>query len=267
MEGPWEVRQGGEQGELLADHKDDDKDSAHSDSCIQRVFHCLSHVPCASLIAWIILILGLGGVTGSLLFGAHKTRELLEDDRMLWFIEYTIIGVICGMFVIGTSLLVVGHCSSEPTSRHAFNSSRKNFCARALNIFMLVLSYLLTICWVLVTTVFALPAALLILLMYQENNKDVRCINLSHYGFWFREICKKEGELERFTNRGYDLLICYLVAYISALLIIISLIHFLMVISANVTHLRESRFATMNAYDVETAEEAQNSKHVVDTTM
>ena len=54
----------------------------------------------------------------------------------LWFIEYTIIGVICGMFVIGTSLLVVGHCSSEPTSRHAFNSSRKNACARALNIFV-----------------------------------------------------------------------------------------------------------------------------------
>ena len=27
MEGPWEVRQGGEQGELLADHKYDDKDS------------------------------------------------------------------------------------------------------------------------------------------------------------------------------------------------------------------------------------------------
>ena len=51
-----------------------------------------------------------------------------------------------------------------------------------LTLQMLVLSYLLTICWVLVTTVFALPAALLILLLYQENDKDVRCINLSHYG-------------------------------------------------------------------------------------
>lgn len=55
--------------------------SAHSDSCIQRVFHCLSHVPCASLIAWILLILGLGGVTGSLLFGSRKTRDLLEDEE------------------------------------------------------------------------------------------------------------------------------------------------------------------------------------------
>ena len=38
-----------------------------------------------------------------------------------------------------------------------------------------------------------------------------------------------------------------------------------MCISANITHLRETRFATLNAY--EEADEAQNSKHVVDTTM
>ena len=42
-------------------------------------------------------------------------------------------------------------------------------------------------------------------------------------------------------------------------------IHFLMCISANITHLRETRFATLNAY--EEADEAQNSKHIVDTTM
>ena len=50
--------------------------------------------------------------------------------------EYAIIGVICGMFVIGTSLLIVSHFSSEPSSRHAFNTSRKNTCARVLNIFV-----------------------------------------------------------------------------------------------------------------------------------
>lgn len=266
MEGPWEVRPGsGEQGELLAEHKEEEKESAHSDSCIQRVFHCLSHVPCASLIAWIILLLGLGGVTGSLIFGAQRTRDMLDDDRMLWFMEYTLIGVICGMFVIGTSLLIVGHCSSEPNSRHAFNTSGKNFCARVLNIFMLVLSYILTICWVLVSALLAIPAGLLILLIYLQNDRDIQCINLLNYGFHFREICKAEGELERFTNRGRDLLVCYVVAYISAILIAISLIHFLMVISANITHLKETRFATLNAY--EETEEVQNSKHVVDTTM
>ena len=42
-------------------------------------------------------------------------------------------------------------------------------------------------------------------------------------------------------------------------------IHFLMCISANITHLRDARFATLNAY--EEAEDAQNAKQLNDTTM
>ena len=37
MEGPWEVRQGGEQGELLAEHKDDDKDSGKNAYICYRI--------------------------------------------------------------------------------------------------------------------------------------------------------------------------------------------------------------------------------------
>ena len=50
--------------------------------------------------------------------------------------EFTLIGVISGMFVIGTCLLIMCHYSSDPNSRHAFNTSRKNTCARGLNIFV-----------------------------------------------------------------------------------------------------------------------------------
>ena len=40
MEGPWEVRQGGEQGELLADHKDDEKDSGKKE-CYLPYCNCI----------------------------------------------------------------------------------------------------------------------------------------------------------------------------------------------------------------------------------
>ena len=39
MEGPWEVRQGGEQGELLAEHKDDEKDSGKNVIYV-TIVHC-----------------------------------------------------------------------------------------------------------------------------------------------------------------------------------------------------------------------------------
>lgn len=42
-------------------------------------------------------------------------------------------------------------------------------------------------------------------------------------------------------------------------------IHFLICVSANITHLRDNRFATLNAYE---GEEIRNSKHsVLDTNM
>jgi len=65
-----------------------------------------------------------------------KKVKMAHTYFRLWFMEYTIIGVVCGMFVIGTCLLTLGHFSSEPNSRHAFNSSRKNTCGQGLNIFV-----------------------------------------------------------------------------------------------------------------------------------
>lgn len=57
--------------------------SARSEKCSDRFLHCLSQVPCGSLIAWIILLVGLGGLTGGLLIGAQKTRDMLDNDQ-LW---------------------------------------------------------------------------------------------------------------------------------------------------------------------------------------
>ena len=47
---------------------------------------------------------------------------------------------------------------------------------------MLVLSYILTICWVLVSALLAIPAGLLILLIYLQDDRDIQCINLLNYG-------------------------------------------------------------------------------------
>ncbi|XP_052277971.1 uncharacterized protein LOC127876662 isoform X4 [Dreissena polymorpha] len=275
MEGVWEPRLqsddnnaqvGNGQHRLeMADSK-----SAHSENCLERTLHCLSHVPCASLVAWIALLVGLGGLTGSLLVGAHRTRDLLEEKELLWFMEYTIIGVVCGMFVIGTCLLVLGHVSSEPSCRHCFNTSGKNTCGRVLNIMMLVLSYILCVAWVLASALLFIPVTGLGLLLYLVDIKRVTQIDLANYGFNQRLIVNADTErgLEKFTAHGKDLLHYYGAAYISAVIIIISLVHFLMCISANVTHLREARLATLNAYDdAEEAHPQSPPKQLNDTTM
>lgn len=54
----------------------------------------------------------------------------------LWFLEYSVAGVVVGMFVIGTILLCISHISTDPTSRHVFHSTKRNLCAQGLNIFV-----------------------------------------------------------------------------------------------------------------------------------
>ncbi|KAL3879971.1 hypothetical protein ACJMK2_032246 [Sinanodonta woodiana] len=186
----------------------------------------------------------------------------------LWFMEYTIIGVLCGMFVFGTFLLLVGHMSSDPTSRHTFNTTRKNSCARGLNILLLILTYILGIIWIIISAVIAIPLLMLLLLLYLHDYTKLDCLNLANYGFSFREMCAYE--FAAFTDKGREVLICYIIAYASVVLIVASLIHFLINISANITHLQDTRFVTLHAYE-EDNEEVRNSgsKHsnLADTTM
>lgn len=265
METVWEVnparhnKRNEERGQLLIVDKNE---SAQSESCFTRCLRCMSHVPCASLIAWIMLLLGLGGVTGSLLVAADRTRDLLEDERILWFVEYMIIGIAVGMFVVSTCLLIVGHFSSEPNNRHVFNTMGKNACAWCLNIFMLILSYVLILAWIFASALLIVPVTALGLLIYLQHFKHITCINLEHYGYSFKDICN--DDLVRFINHCRDLLLCYGATYISSIIIIISLVHFLMCISANITHLRDAKFETLNTYDVN---RAQNAKQINDTSI
>ncbi|XP_033742301.1 neuronal membrane glycoprotein M6-b-like isoform X2 [Pecten maximus] len=234
-----------------------------NDKCSDRLLHCLSQVPCASLIAWIILLMGLGGLTGSLLIGVQKTRDLFESDQWFWFIEYTLTGVVVGMFLIGTALLCVGHISTDPTSRHLFHTTKRNTCGQGLNMFLLVISYILGFAWTVVTSILAIPLFLLLVLILIKNK--VTCIDLINYGLSEMKLCGED--LDDFARKGQDLMISYIVAYISSVLIVISLIHFMIVISANISHMKDHRLATLNAYS-ETTEEVRNSKHsIVDTTM
>ncbi|XP_071124955.1 neuronal membrane glycoprotein M6-a-like isoform X2 [Mytilus edulis] len=276
MESPWESQRAeAENGELLSVEESDHEGErlvhkqpveivkiheARNESFGNRVLHCLSQVPCASLIAWIILLVGLGGLTGGLLIGIQKTRDLVDSQHLVWFLEYAVAGVVAGMFVFGTLLLCIGHISTDPTSRHIFHTTKRNLCAQGLNITMLIFSYMFGIAWVLMTAIFGVPLYLLINILII----DVKEINLVNYGLHDKIFTGRD--FENFRMEADRLLVIYITIFVSSILITVSMIHFLIVISSNLTHLKDTRLATLNAYADHT--EMQNSKHsVVDTTM
>ncbi|XP_012937740.1 uncharacterized protein LOC101852624 [Aplysia californica] len=230
----------------------------HNDSCCEKILKCLGLIPCPSLLSWILLLLGIGCLTGGLLVATWRTRDLLNDDDLLWFMEYSIIGVVVGMFVVATLILISSHLSSEPTSRRVFNSFSKNRCAQGLNIFALVMSYILTIAWTLLTAILATPLVFIVNLYIVDPDP----LDLSVYGFSGKYT---GNELTEFKEKTENLLISYAVAFFAAIVIVNSLVCFIICISSNIAHLRDNRFATLNAYG---AEEVRNSKHsVLDTNM
>ncbi|KAK3774683.1 hypothetical protein RRG08_035109 [Elysia crispata] len=231
----------------------------HSDTCCDKFLKCLGLVPCPTLLSWILLLLGLGCMVGAILFGTWDTRTLLEDDDLLWFMEYTVIGVSVGMFVVGCLILVSSHLSSEPTSRRVFNSFKKNRCAQGMNIFALVVCYILLVAWVLATAIFAVPLVLIINMLIV----DAESVDLGVYGF--KGGVKNGTHLETFKKDSKELLICWGIVFCSSVVIVNSLICFIICVTANITHLRDNRFSTLNAYG---SEEVRNSKHsVLDTNM
>ncbi|GFO17891.1 neuronal membrane glycoprotein m6-b, partial [Plakobranchus ocellatus] len=189
----------------------------HNDSCCDKFIKCMSLVPCPTLLAWILLLLGIGCLTGGLLIGTRDTRTLLDDQDLLWFMEYTVIGVSSGMFIVGCLFLLAAHLSSEPTSRRVFNSFRKNKCAQGMNIFALVVCYFLAVCWVLATTIFATPLVLIINMLIQDSDS----VDLGIYGF--KGGVKTGTYLNTFKEESKDLLICWGIVFCSSFLIVNSL--------------------------------------------
>ncbi|CAG5135185.1 unnamed protein product [Candidula unifasciata] len=227
-------------------------------NCCDKLLKCLGSIPCPSLLSWIMLLLGISTLTGSLLVGVWRTRALLKDDSLLWFMEYTIIGVVVSMFVIGTLLLTAGHLSSEPTSRRVFSSLTKNRCAQGLNIFALVITYFLAVCWVLIIAILTTPLVLIVNIIIV--NPDT--LDLKNYAKI--TIFNGDGAWSKIILNMIVIILplpwMWLTVFVSP-----QQICFIVCISANITHLKDNRFSTLNAYE---EEEVRNSKHsMLDTDM
>ncbi|XP_013380366.1 uncharacterized protein LOC106151575 isoform X2 [Lingula anatina] len=222
---------------------------------------CMASVPCASLIAWIIMLVGIGGFTASMIIGVRRLREMLADPDWMYMMEDVTIGICVSVVVVGTFLLVVASLSSGKNSRHVFSTTKKNAFGRSLNIVCLIFAYTFHVVWLLICCALTLPLFLLILLRILYEEYAVECINLQNYGFPNKEpIC--DDRLYLFWTQGKENLICFGATFVSAVLVAISMVHFLIAIGANYKHLKETVFATYNAYnhnDVDDVRVSRNS--------
>jgi len=195
---------------------------------------------------------------------ADRTRILIDDDNILPHWDAICLGVLCGMLFFAFFFLLVAALSSGRTGKKVFNGTGKNLCAQILNIFAIVLMLFFQVIWILVSCLLTIPVMLCVLLYILYQVYEAPCINLSNYGLMNhdREICGPD--LSGFYNKTMDVLVCYIIAFIGAVLAAFSLTYFAVFACANFVYLRESKFSTYSVYknDVQASRDS-----VIDTRM
>ncbi|KAK3930880.1 Neuronal membrane glycoprotein M6-b [Frankliniella fusca] len=233
---------------------------------------CLTRIPYATLIATIMCWVGVGVFCGTMYRGSTLSALMFEQVfhfHLRWLEAVQLVFVIIGacMGALGLMILFVGCLATGATRHKVYRTWRGRVggrvsCAVFMGItYTLQFAWLLMLCFLVVvtlvyTTFWGLCSSNRIA---QEN----QCIDFHQFDFLFpentppadMEICGNEKKLfcKDYVERAE---VMFILATVACLFVILSLMHYLMCLSANYAHIR----------DHEKFQELQDLQYIPDVT-
>ncbi|CAB3362443.1 Hypothetical predicted protein [Cloeon dipterum] len=212
-------------------------------------------LPYATLIATVMCVSGVGIFCFTVFRGITLTNLMLENVfhfRLAW-LEPTQLGLVIGaasMAALGLMMLFVGCLATGATRRRVYRGHTSRVGGRVTCAIFMVLTYLLQLAWLALLILLVLIAATYSTFKALCNDKfehpENECINFEMFHFFFpkntpiddMKVCNQEATefCKDYVKNGE--LMAYLAA-ISSLIVILSLIHYLMCLSANYAHIRD----------------------------
>jgi len=218
---------------------------------------CLTRTPYATLIALIMCWAGVAVFCGTMYRGVNLSLRLLQDvfhvDRGIDWVEPTQLAfVILGasMAAIGLMILVSSFLATGATRVEVYQSHVGRVGGRVATAVFIFLVYILLVAWlvvlfccIIVTTFYSLSWGMCSTDEIQWNEGK---IDFYPFNFLFPEGSQRvnmevEGQKEikefciDFVQRAE---VMFLIATAACVLVIMSLVHFLMALSANYAHIR-----------------------------
>ncbi|CAH8490573.1 unnamed protein product [Heterobilharzia americana] len=134
-------------------------------SCVR----CLRSSPIASLIGFIIVLLGGGAFGGAIIFARRYLITLLNAPNLFPYLDYAIYGLVgaIGLFSLLAYLLCA--LSSGWNAKHCFESSRKACCGRCCNMTLIILLVIAVILWSAIACLVSYPVVSIALLLYRNE--------------------------------------------------------------------------------------------------
>ncbi|XP_059490368.1 neuronal membrane glycoprotein M6-a isoform X2 [Neocloeon triangulifer] len=212
-------------------------------------------LPYATLIATVMCVSGVGIFCFTIYRGATLTSLMFEHVfhfRLTW-LEPTQLGLVIGaasMAALGLMMLFIGCLATGATRRKVYRGHTSRVGGRVTCAIFMVLTYTLQLAWLAVLILLVLVAATYSTFKALCNDKfthpEIECINFEMFHFFFPKntpiddlkVCQQEAtEFCKDYVKNAELM-AYLAA-ISCIIVILSLIHYLMCLSANYAHIRD----------------------------
>lgn len=219
---------------------------------------CITRIPYATLIATVMCLIGVGIFCGTMYRGAALTVIMFEKvfhQRIVWIETLQVIFVIIAavMGSIGFIVLVMGCLTTGATRHQVYKGLSSRFSGRLSCVIFLVITYILNIVWILVFCVLAILTFICTVLWNLCANPDIEnhktCISLSQFHFLFpagtnrkdMEICEP-FDVKILCKDTVEIgEVMFILALVSSLLVILSLTHYLMCLTANYAHIKDHK--------------------------
>ena len=218
---------------------------------------CITRIPYATLIALILNWAGVGVFCGTLYRGVNLTLRMFQDvfqlDKGLGWVEPTQLAFVvlgASMAALALMILVVACLATGATRHEVYRSSMGRAGGRIACVLFITITYTLLFAWIVAFACCVVMTVFYTISWGVCNTSEIGWEDgfIDFYPFHFlfpagtqREHMEVRGpaEIKMFCKDFVEHAeIMFILATASSVLVILSLVHFLMALSANYAHIR-----------------------------
>ncbi|XP_011197019.1 neuronal membrane glycoprotein M6-a isoform X1 [Zeugodacus cucurbitae] len=215
---------------------------------------CMSRIPYATLIATLMCLLGVGIFCGTMYRGASLTVIMMDQVfhlHLIWIeaIQMIFVIIAAGMAALGFMILFIGFLATGATRYKVYRAWRSRVGGRISCAAFMGITYLLNFIWILILCFLVIVTFIYTIFwnMCSSVERSLSCIDLTQFHFMFPPNTKQEDmkicdkyEIKAFCKDGVENAeVMFILATLAALLVILSLVHYLMCLAANYAHIRD----------------------------
>lgn len=217
---------------------------------------CMTRVPYATLIATIMCLIGVGVFCGTMYRGTTLTALMMDEVfryRLSWLepMQTTFIVIGSSMGALGLMALFVGCLATGATRHKVYRGSGARIGGRISCAVFMSIIYILQLVWLVVFVILAIVTVFYTIFWALCSSdrvvKQNQSIDFTQFNFMFPSSLRPEDLI--ITHPHEIKLFCkdyvekaefmFILAVFACMLVIVSLVHYLMCLSANYAHIRD----------------------------